>query len=66
MPYHAEHHAFPFVPFHRLEALHQELVKNKENLRYRHCDPVGDSGYLGVHIRLWQKFLGMGKAAKTE
>jgi fatty acid desaturase len=58
MPYHAEHHAFPFVPFHQLEALHIELVKNHENQRYRKCDPNGDSGYLGVHIRLWQKFMG--------
>ncbi|MEP3331345.1 fatty acid desaturase [Sedimentitalea sp.] len=23
MPYHAEHHSFPSVPFHRLPALHQ-------------------------------------------
>jgi len=25
MPYHAEHHAFPAVPFHALPALHKEM-----------------------------------------
>jgi fatty acid desaturase len=25
MPYHAEHHAFPSVPFHALPSLHREL-----------------------------------------
>jgi len=25
MPYHAEHHAFPSVPFHALPALHRDL-----------------------------------------
>ena len=58
MPYHAEHHAFPFVPFYQLQALHEELVRNKENERYRKCDPDGDSGYLGVHLRLMQNFIG--------
>ena len=33
MPYHAEHHAFPAVPFHALPALHKEMhaeLKHKE------------------------------------
>lgn len=36
MPYHAEHHAYPAVPFHALPRLHSELkdeLKNKD-LRY--------------------------------
>lgn len=56
MPYHAEHHAFPFVPFYNLPALHHELKKRKENDVYRKCQPNGDSGYLGVHLHLIKKF----------
>ena len=26
MPYHAEHHAFPSVPFHALPSLHKDLI----------------------------------------
>lgn len=32
MPYHAEHHAWPSVPFHRLPELHEEV---KEHLPHR-------------------------------
>ena len=28
MPYHAEHHLFPSVPFHRLPALHRLIGEN--------------------------------------
>lgn len=31
MPYHAEHHAFPNVPFHQLPALHQDLKTHLQN-----------------------------------
>ena len=31
MPYHAEHHLFPTIPFHRLPALHREV---RERLRH--------------------------------
>ncbi len=33
MPYHAEHHAYPSVPFHALPSLHEEIkeeVKHKD------------------------------------
>ena len=43
MPYHAEHHAYPGLPFHALPAAH------------RHLAPVIEtraSGYLAVHWRL--------------
>ena len=31
MPYHAEHHLYPSIPFHRLPALHREV---RDNLRH--------------------------------
>ena len=40
MPYHAEHHAFPTVPFHQLPALH-ELTK-------QHLRTTSD-GYAAFH-----------------
>jgi fatty acid desaturase len=55
MPYHAEHHAFPFVPFHQLEALHAYLRETAE--KDGGCNPPGASGYLGVHLGLLKKFL---------
>ena len=32
MPFHAEHHAFPAVPFHRLPALHAELAPHLKSV----------------------------------
>jgi fatty acid desaturase len=43
MPYHAEHHAYPAVPFHALPALHTEL---REELRNR------DLGYSAFHLKV--------------
>jgi len=40
MPFHAEHHSFPAVPFHALPRLHQ-LMRD----RLRHLDP----GYIAFH-----------------
>jgi fatty acid desaturase len=40
MPYHAEHHAFPAVPFHALPALHRRVGH-----RFAHVAP----GYVAVH-----------------
>jgi fatty acid desaturase len=44
MPYHAEHHLFPSVPFHALPTLHTEL-----DGRFRHVE----RGYLTVHRALF-------------
>ncbi|CUG88868.1 fatty acid desaturase, putative [Bodo saltans] len=55
MPFHAEHHAFPFVPFHQLKNLH--LYLRATVARDGGCTPGGESGYLGVHIGLLKKFL---------
>ena len=54
MPYHAEHHAFPSVPFHQLPALHAQL---RDQEQHRQCDPSGENGYLGVHIGIIRKLL---------
>jgi fatty acid desaturase len=45
MPFHAAHHLFPSVPFHRLPALH-ELI----GARFAH---VG-SGYVAVNREVWR------------
>ena len=42
MPYHAEHHAYPAVPWHALDALHREM-----ELELLHVE----SGYLHFHKR---------------
>lgn len=51
MPYHAEHHIFPGVPFHRLPDLHQHL---KDHLQYT------ANSYLKVN-REYLSLLGIGK-----
>lgn len=67
MPYHLEHHAYPNVPFHKLEAAHQ-LIKDayaKEGVTTMPtgCDPPGDLGYVGLHVFMFRKMLG--NAAKA-
>ena len=37
MPYHLEHHAFPFVPFHQLPVLHALIVSNLKQQQRRTC-----------------------------
>ena len=44
MPYHAEHHRFPALPFHALRRMHAHL---KPHLAY-----IAGDGYLGVQRRL--------------
>jgi fatty acid desaturase len=43
MPFHAEHHLYPSLPFHALPAAHDPIAPH-----LRHCD----RGYLAVHRRL--------------
>jgi fatty acid desaturase len=45
MPYHAEHHAFPSVPFHALPALHQDL---RSDLK------VAAPGYIAVNRAIFR------------
>lgn len=46
MPYHAEHHAYPAVPFHALPALHK--IINDEILHQ-------DEGYPGFHFKVLKR-----------
>eukprot|EP00441_Pelagodinium_beii_P045543 CAMPEP_0197623002 /NCGR_PEP_ID=MMETSP1338-20131121/3091_1 /TAXON_ID=43686 ORGANISM="Pelagodinium beii, Strain RCC1491" /NCGR_SAMPLE_ID=MMETSP1338 /ASSEMBLY_ACC=CAM_ASM_000754 /LENGTH=366 /DNA_ID=CAMNT_0043192821 /DNA_START=69 /DNA_END=1169 /DNA_ORIENTATION=- len=72
MPYHVEHHAYPNVPFHKLQATH-ELVKSyytKQGLKAAPsgCNPTGEDGYLGLHKVMFHRMLGnvaVAKAAKA-
>ncbi len=50
MPYHAEHHAYPGLPFHALPAAHQQLAPAIE---------VQASGYLVVN---WSLLSALGRA----
>ena len=52
MPYHAEHHLFPSVPFHALPLVHAEIDKDLHRV---------DPGYIAVHRTLWR-----GPARNTE
>ena len=45
MPFHAEHHLYPSLPFHALPRAHQWIGP-----RIDHCD----QGYLAVHRQLLQ------------
>ena len=48
MSFHAEHHAIPNMPFHKLPALHQELAPHLEHV---------DNGYLASHVNFLMKLL---------
>ena len=47
MPYHAEHHAYPAIPFHALPQLHEEI---KEELVHK------DDGHPAFHLKVLQSF----------
>jgi fatty acid desaturase len=46
MPYHAEHHSFPSVPFHRLARVNALLPPARR---------VTAPGYVALHRTLWQR-----------
>ena len=46
MPFHAEHHLYPSLPFHALAQAHLELAPQLQHL---------DNGYLAVHRQLLQR-----------
>ncbi|CAK0811352.1 unnamed protein product [Prorocentrum cordatum] len=68
MPWHVEHHAWPNVPFHKLEMVHG-MVKSAcqaQGLRAAPtgCDPDGGVGYIGIQKQMFQRMLGnMGATA---
>jgi fatty acid desaturase len=49
MPYHAEHHAFPAVPFHRLPEVNRMLAPRLKSTSH---------GYIAVQRRILQSFDG--------
>ena len=50
MPYHAEHHAFPFIPFWQLPELSKALGwKGEKEQGAGGCSPSGAAGYVGFH-----------------
>jgi len=51
MPFHAEHHAWPQVPFYLLPELHLMVRENikKEKLKVG-CTPTGENGYFDIHF----------------
>jgi fatty acid desaturase len=54
MPFHAEHHLYPSLPFHALPAAHHWIGP-----RLQHLDP----GYLAVHARLLPRLAELGQPA---
>jgi fatty acid desaturase len=53
MPLHAEHHAYPAIPFHHLPALHQRLLPELEHL---------SPGYLSFHLQALAAAFNRGRA----
>lgn len=55
MPYHAEHHAYPAVPFHALPRLHERVQARIANL---------DPGYVAVTVKVNRHLFGAAGARK--
>eukprot|EP00759_Apiculatamorpha_spiralis_P031295 PhF_6_TR32982/c0_g1_i2/m.48580 len=61
MPYHAEHHAFPYIPFWNLREIHKawkdEVAKELEvaGNAGKVCVPSGGVGYIGFHVDFVKK-----------
>jgi len=54
MPFHAEHHLYPSLPFHALPAAHRWIGP-----RLQHCD----QGYLAVHAQLLPRLASLAQPA---
>jgi fatty acid desaturase len=54
MPFHAEHHLYPSLPFHALPAAHRWIAPRLQHL---------DQGYLAVHRNLVQRLSSLGLPA---
>ena len=55
--YHAEHHAWPNVPFYKLPELHRRVAKAGTRPRSG-CTPEGERGYVHLHRVLSRLALG--------
>ena len=56
MPYHAEHHAYPAVPFHALPRLHERVQARIANL---------DPGYLAATAKVNRHLFGDSDARRV-
>jgi len=54
MPYHAEHHAFPQIPFHALEKVHYHIKRSTLNTP---CVPPGKEGYISINKAIIEDLL---------
>ena len=54
MPFHAEHHLYPSLPFHALPAAHRVIAPRLQHL---------DQGYLAVHAQLLPRLAQLGQPA---
>lgn len=65
MPYHLEHHAFPYVPFYLLPELHavlkEKLNGNDAFYAKSGCKPDGQNGYFSVHRKIISDILNKNK-----
>lgn len=69
MPYHIEHHAYPNVPFHKLEDLHTMVKAAYAKEGHEHipsgCDPSGEKGYVSLHTEIFNRMVANVTSAKA-
>jgi len=53
MPFHAEHHAWPTIPFHLLPSLHETI--GRASVLKTACKPNGANGLIAVHAVIVQE-----------
>jgi len=56
MPYHLEHHAWPYVPFHKLAAANT-LVVQSGGWSQDSCAPTGEKGYYGLNKNVFESLI---------
>ena len=56
MPYHLEHHAWPYVPFHKL-AEANKLVTASGGWSSDTCAPSGDDGYVELNKQVFSSLI---------
>jgi len=56
MPYHFEHHAWPYVPFHKLKDANK-LIQEAGGLKDSACAPSGSKGYVFLNFQFLSSLL---------
>uniref|UniRef100_A0A7S0EUJ2 Fatty acid desaturase domain-containing protein n=1 Tax=Hanusia phi TaxID=3032 RepID=A0A7S0EUJ2_9CRYP len=59
MPYHFEHHAWPYVPFHKLKDANK-MIQDAGGLKESACAPSGNKGYLFLNFQFLASLLPRG------